>query len=57
MIYWQAVALFLGILAIPSVPFLAFIGLQELWDRAYMRGNDDAWQRAIDAQTCGKRLV
>ena len=49
--------IFLAIVLSPALLALIGMGLHELWERAYLRGSDEAWQRAIDAQACGKRLV
>lgn len=49
--------IFLAIVLSPALLALIGMGLHELWERAYLRGSDDAWQRAVDAQACGKRLV
>ena len=49
--------IFLAIVLSPALLALIGMGLRELWERAYLRGSDEAWQRAVDAQACGKRLV
>lgn len=54
---WMGLAIFAAIVGTPAVVSLALMGLHALWERAYLRGSDDAWQRAVDAQACGKRLV
>lgn len=54
---WMGLAVFAGIVGTPTVVCVVLIGLQEMWERAYLRGSDEAWQRAVDAQACGKRLV
>ena len=54
---WMGLAIFATIVGTPALVVLALTGLREMWERAYLRGSDDAWQRAVDAQACGKRLV
>lgn len=54
---WMGLAIFAAIVGTPAVVCAVLIGLHELWERAYLRGSDDAWRRAVDAQACGKRLV
>lgn len=49
--------IFLAIVLSPALLALVGMGLHELWERAYLRGHDDAWQLALTAQECGKRLV
>ena len=49
--------IFLSIVLSPALLALIGMGLHELWERAYLRGHDDAWQLALTAQECGKRLV
>lgn len=54
---WMGLAIFAAIVGTPAVVALALMGLQVMWERAYLRGSDEAWRRAVDAQACGKRLV
>lgn len=55
--FWRGLALFLAIVLSPGVLVLIGMGVQELLDRAWLRGYDEAWRRAVDAQNNGMKLI
>lgn len=55
--FWRGLAIFLAIVLSPGVLVLIGMGVQELLDRAWLRGYDEAWQRAVDAQNNGMKLI
>jgi|DEB0MinimDraft_10_1074344.scaffolds.fasta_scaffold653135_1 hypothetical protein len=46
-----------GLMFLPAIPFIIVIGISEIRDRAYVRGHDEAWNRAAWAQSMGRTIV
>lgn len=55
--FWKGLALFLAIILSPAALALIGMGVQELRERAWLRGYDEAWRRAVDAQNNGMKLI
>ena len=55
--FWQGMAIFLAIILSPVAVVMVATGVQMLWEKAYFRGYDEAWRRAVEAQNNGMRLI
>jgi hypothetical protein len=54
--FWYGLGLYLAIVLSPMAVALLIMGVQELRERAWCRGYDTAWERAVHAQENGIRL-
>ena len=55
--FWQGMGIFLAIILSPAAVVMVATGVQMLWERAWQRGYDEAWARAVHAQDNGMRLI
>ena len=55
--FWQGMGIFLAIILSPVAVVMVATGVQMLWERAWQRGYDEAWSRAVEASNNGMRLI
>jgi uncharacterized membrane protein len=55
--FWYGLGIFLAIILSPVAVAMIITGVQILWERAWQRGYDEAWERAVHAQDNGIRLI
>jgi len=55
--FWYGLGIFLAIILSPAAVVMVATGLHMLWEKAYFRGYDEAWERAVHAQDNGMRLI
>lgn len=55
--FWQGMGIFLAIILSPVAVVMVATGVQMLWERAWRRGYDEAWSRAVEASNNGMRLI
>lgn len=55
--FWQGLGIFLAIILSPVAVAMVITGVQMLWEKAWQRGYDTAWERAVHAQDNGIRLI
>ena len=55
--FWYGLGIFLAIVLSPAAVVMVATGVQMLWERAWQRGYDEAWSRAVEAQANGMRLI
>lgn len=55
--FWQGLAIFLAIVVSPALVAAGLMALDAMRERAWCRGYDEAWSRAVEAQDNGMRLI
>ena len=50
-------SIFLAIILSPVAVAMVITGVQMVWEKAWQRGYDTAWERAVHAQDNGIRLI
>jgi hypothetical protein len=55
--FWQGMGIFLAIILSPAIVATLIYAVCEMRERAWCRGYDEAWQRAVEASNNGMRLV
>lgn len=55
--FWQGLGIFLAIILSPVAVTMIITGVQMLWEKAWQRGYDEAWGRAVHAQDNGIKLI
>jgi uncharacterized membrane protein len=50
-------SIYLAIILSPVAVAMVITGVQMLWEKAWQRGYDTAWERAVHAQDNGIRLI
>lgn len=55
--FWQGLGIFLAIVLAPAGVVLVLMALDAMRERAWCRGYDEAWSRAVHAQDNGMRLI
>ena len=55
--FWQGMGIFLAIVLSPAAVVMVGTGVHMLWEKAWLRGYDEAWSRAVEASNNGMRLI